>query len=234
MRGTIEREFQLANAKTKPAGNAIARHISHHNKFYAGLLAAVLAFAAAWNERLPVQMLAAGDAFFAVYLLLVLRAVTRSTPETMMEHSRYEDEGLLFVATMTFAAVLASLGAIILLLFADHQALSWREVSLAIAALLLGWLTTHTAFAIHYARLFHYSESGGKSRGGLDFPGEDNPDLADFLYFSFVIGMTAQTSDIGITERPIRRLALFHGIVSFFYNTVIVALSVNAAVQAAG
>jgi uncharacterized membrane protein len=233
MAGTIEREFQLAKAKTKPAaGNAIARHLSHHSKFYAGLLAAIIAFAAAWNERLPVQMLAAGDAFFAVYLLLVLSAVIRSTPDSMMEHSRYEDEGLFFVATLTFTAVLASLGAIILLLFTED--LSRLEVGLALAALPLGWLTTHAAFAVHYARLFHYSEDGKRSRGGLDFPGEDDPDLADFLYFSFVIGMTAQTSDIGITEKPIRRLALFHGIVSFFYNTVIVALSVNAAVQAAG
>lgn len=168
-----------------------------------------------------------------MYLLLFLWAALSATPESTLDHARWDDDGLLIIGVVTAAAVALSLTATFMMLF-SHQRVSGLEVGLAIASVPLGWATVHASVAVHYARLFHFDTGKGKSRGGLDFPGEDNPDLLDFLYFSFVIGMTAQTSDTGITERPIRRLALAHGVVSFFYNTVIVALSVNAAVQAAG
>jgi uncharacterized membrane protein len=92
------------------------------------------------------------------------------------------------------------------------------------------WTVTHTVFALHYAH--HYYGDGpapgaDDDRGGLAFPGEEPPDYWDFLYFSFVVGMTCQVSDVQVTSRAMRRMTLMHGVLSFFFNTVILALSVN-------
>lgn len=91
------------------------------------------------------------------------------------------------------------------------------------------WLLVHTIFASHYARDYYKT---GKSlsqwkKDGLDFPSDNEPDYWDFLYFSFVIGMTSQTSDVEVTSREIRRLALLHGVLAFFFNTTIVAMTIN-------
>jgi uncharacterized membrane protein len=89
----------------------------------------------------------------------------------------------------------------------------------------------HTTFALHYAHEFYR----GAKPGGLQFPSGDrqeNADYWDFVYFSFVIGMTAQVSDVGITDRIIRRTVTAHGIISFVFNTALVALMVNIAASA--
>jgi uncharacterized membrane protein len=95
----------------------------------------------------------------------------------------------------------------------------------------LSWFFIHTMFALHYAHEFHaaHRENGG---GGLSFPGEEDPDYWDFMYFSFVIGMTSQVSDVAIAARSIRRIATAHGIVSFLFNATLVALTVNIAASA--
>ena len=95
---------------------------------------------------------------------------------------------------------------------------------------MLSWAFIHTIFSLHYAHEF-YGESGAV--GGLAFPGgETEPDYWDFVYFSFVIGMTSQVSDVGITNREIRRTAAAHGVVSFFFNAALLALTVNIAASA--
>src|SRR5262249_26046948 len=102
------------------------------------------------------------------------------------------------------------------------------QVVLAAATILLSWAFIHTIFALHYAHEF-YDENDG---GGLAFPGKDAPDYWDFVYFSFVIGMTSQVSDVGITDKRIRRTAAAHGIVSFIFNAALLALTVNIAASA--
>src|SRR5690606_27864512 len=99
------------------------------------------------------------------------------------------------------------------------------------SAVICAWLLVHTLFTFRYAHLF-YSRLGEEQErsgfiGGLDFPKETKPDYLDFTYFSFVIGMTFQVSDVEISSRRIRRLALMHAVVSFIFNTVILALSIN-------
>jgi uncharacterized membrane protein len=94
---------------------------------------------------------------------------------------------------------------------------------------LLSWALIHTIFALHYAHEF-YDEIAG---GGLAFPGDDKePDYWDFVYFSFVIGMTSQVSDVGITSKQIRRTAAAHGVVAFFFNAALLALTINLAASA--
>jgi uncharacterized membrane protein len=84
------------------------------------------------------------------------------------------------------------------------------------------WSLIHTIFALHYAHIFY-----GKAKGGLTFPGEDEPDYWDFMYYSFVVGTTCQVSDVQIASRELRRLTLIHGVLSFFFNTIILALAVS-------
>ena len=100
--------------------------------------------------------------------------------------------------------------------------------ALCLAAVLISWLLTHAAYTLRYAHLYYRDDEEGV--GGLEFPGTVEPQIWDFLYYSLVIGMTAQVSDVQITSTRIRRTTLLHGIASFFFNTVILALAVNIAV----
>lgn len=99
----------------------------------------------------------------------------------------------------------------------------------AIAGLLLSWILIHTVFTLRYAHLFYadHKEDKSKHAGGLDFPNETHPDFLDFAYYSFVIGMTFQVSDVTVTSKDLRRLTLFHSLLAFAFNTIIVALTVN-------
>jgi uncharacterized membrane protein len=98
-------------------------------------------------------------------------------------------------------------------------------VALAIAAAVLGWLVTHTTFALRYAHLYYRDD--GTPGDGITFPKTERPDDYDFLYFSFVIGMTFQVSDVQVNDSANRRTVLVHGLISFVYNTAILALGIN-------
>jgi uncharacterized membrane protein len=123
---------------------------------------------------------------------------------------------------VVLGAVFATLG-----LFIER-----RIIGLSIATIFLSWLLIHTVFAIYYAHEFH-SEAGtrGGGGGGFRFSGDPTPDYLDFLYFSFVVGTTNQTSDTEITSRAMRRVVTIHGILSFFFNTVVIVLAINLASQ---
>jgi uncharacterized membrane protein len=135
------------------------------------------------------------------------------------------------VLFLTVGAALASLAAIVILLISTHGGQrAPHELVLAAVTILLSWAFIHTIFGLHYAHEY-YGERGGKS-GGLNFPGDETPDYWDFVYFSFVIGMTSQVSDVTISSRSIRRTAAAHGIVAFLFNAALLALMVNIAASA--
>jgi uncharacterized membrane protein len=110
-----------------------------------------------------------------------------------------------------------------------------RDISIAVsvATILLSWMLIHTVFALFYAHEFHSegNDRAGGHGGGLAFPDDSTPDYLDFLYFSFVVGTTAQTSDVAVTSRAMRRVVMLHGVLSFFFNTAVIALAVNIAAQ---
>jgi uncharacterized membrane protein len=140
-----------------------------------------------------------------------------------------QDDGRFLILLLTAFGALASLGAIVLELGASKG--NPAGLILATATIALSWVLVHTAFALHYAHDFYR----GKNPGGLQFPSGDahaEADYWDFVYFSFVIGMTAQVSDVGITDNIIRRTATVHGIISFVFNTALLALMVNIAASA--
>jgi uncharacterized membrane protein len=151
-----------------------------------------------------------------------------STVAAIKRNAALQDEGAFSILILSVAAAIASLGAI----FAELVVLKHDDpyyglfIALAIITVVLSWTFTQTIFALHYAHEF-YGEGG---RGnGLKFPDDNQPDYWDFVYFSFVVGMTFQVSDVAVTHKSIRRLVVAHGALSFFFSTAIVAMAVNIA-----
>jgi len=209
------------------------RHFRHHGRFYSAGLAGLALWLMAWRLHWPLPPLISGDAFFLVYLALMARFALRMTPEGLRRHASVEDEGIPLIILLALAAVVLSLAAIFGLLNRSGVP-DPAELSLAVVSVPLGWLMLHTVLAFHYAHLFYASEGeDAGDAGGLDFPGTKEPTASDFLYFSFVVGMTAQVSDVTVRSAGMRRLVLGHSVVSFFYNTVLLALAVNVAVTLA-
>lgn len=179
--------------------------------------------------RLVTRMLVGWDIFIALYLVLVFIMMARSGLAHIKRNAILQDDGRFLILLVVAFGAFASIAAIVFELGASHH--SVPELALATVTIALSWAAVHTAFALHYAHEFYR----GAKPGGLQFPsGEtrENADYWDFVYFSFVIGMTAQVSDVGITDKIIRRTATAHGIVSFVYNTALVALMVNIAASA--
>jgi uncharacterized membrane protein len=204
-----------------------------HGRFYVALAAALAVGAVTTGHDLPMRIVLAGDTLFLVYLVLTGLFVARADATHLRARAASADEGLPFILALTAATAGLSLAAIFLLLRQVGTGDTAAGI-LAVASVPLGWLTLHTLAAFHYANLFYAPRRGGGEAGGLDFPGTEDPGPWDFLYFAFVIGMTAQVSDVVVRTTAMRRTTLAHGIGSFFYNTVILALAVNAAVAYAG
>jgi uncharacterized membrane protein len=212
----------------------IRRHIVHHFRFYAALLLGAGVFAADAASSGPVRLIAAGDTFFTVYLVQFARFMTEATPDRFRDKASYGDEGVFLIFLITSAAVIISFAAIFTLVNRDLHT-SLFELALSVASVPLAWLMFHTVAAFHYAHRY-YTKRGGPGGGredmrGLAFPGTKEPVAWDFLYYAFVIGMTAQVSDVQVYDTRMRRLTLIHGIASFFFNTVIFALAVNVVVN---
>ena len=181
--------------------------------------------------RLVTRLLLGWDVFIAAYLLLVFGMMARCDRSNIRRNAVLQDDGSLIILLVAALGAFASIAAIVFELGAGKH--SAPELALAVATIALSWAAVHTTFALHYAHEFYRDEKPG----GLAFPAADDDapepaDYWDFVYFAFVIGMTAQTSDVGITDKGIRRIATAHGIVSFIFNTALVALMVNIAASA--
>ena len=178
------------------------------------------------GPRLPTRLVVAWDAFAALYLVLAFITMLRCDVGHIRRSAVMQDDGRFLLLLLTALGAFASLAAIVLELGASKG--NPAGLILAIVTIALSWTTVHTAFALHYAHEFYRN----KKPGGLQFPsgdGHTEADYWDFVYFSFVIGMTAQVSDVGITDKIIRRTATVHGIISFVFNTALIALMVNIA-----
>ena len=145
---------------------------------------------------------------------------------SIRSRAREEDQGRWGVLASSVAVSTVTLIALGLELHASKSG-GALEIALAASSLLLSWLFMNTMFALHYAHDYYGDDGRKHKRGGLEFPSDGDPDYWDFVYFAFVLGMTFQVSDVQITSRGLRRTALVHGVIAFFFNVVIVALSVN-------
>jgi uncharacterized membrane protein len=179
--------------------------------------------------RLVTRMLVGWDIFIAIYLALVYIMMARCGLAHIKRNAVLQDDGRFLILLVTAFGAFASIAAIVFELGSTKH--SAPELTLATVTIALSWAAVHTTFALHYAHDYYR----GAKPGGLQFPSGDEHDHADywdFVYFSFVIGMTAQVSDVGITDKTIRRTATVHGIISFVFNTALVALMVNIAASA--
>ena len=179
--------------------------------------------------RLVTRLLIGWDVFVAMYLVLVYTMVFRGGLGYIRRNAALQDDGRFLIPLLTALGSFASLAAIVSELGEAHR--NPPQLIFATLTIALSWAAVHTAFALHYAHDYYR----GDEPGGLQFPSGDrheDADYWDFVYFSFVIGMTAQVSDVGITERTIRRTATAHGIISFVFNTALLALMVNIAASA--
>ncbi len=187
----------------------------------------LLRFLAAWN--------AAGWLFIALVLVMMARAEI----EGIKRQASLEDESR---AVLLAAVVLGSV-ATLLAIVAQLSALSKEHgpdrtliFALSFSTILVSWFLIHIVFATYYAHEFHREAKGAPAGhgGGLKFPDDRVPDYLDFLYFSFVVGTTAQTSDVAVSSHIMRRVVMGHGLLSFFFNTTVIALVVNLTAQLAG
>jgi uncharacterized membrane protein len=164
------------------------------------------------------------DVGAAVFLGGMWRLFNHATTASMREQARRQDAGrwgILWSAIGVTGVVMMALGTEL------HAAESGGALTLAVAgvSIVLAWLFINVMFALHYAHGF-YGDYGSQHQG-LDFPGKREPDYWDFAYFSIVIGMTFQVSDVQITSRTLRRMVLLHSVIAFFFNVFIIAVTVN-------
>lgn len=192
------------------------------------MAAAVVAFVLPAELGWTVRGVAGWDAGLLALLGLPWRIILRSDPEMTRERAAAEDPGSSGILLIALVASTVSLAAAIVVLrrpedFAPTGGASVL-VGLGAAAVAGAWALVHTAFALHYARLY-YREDGDP--GGLDFAGGEAPDDLDFAYVAFSVGMTYQAGDVAISDRGLRRAVLAHALLSFAYNTAVLALAVS-------
>jgi len=208
----------MAKPSRKTLGNRVA---PPRFLLFAAVLLVAVPIAACWIE--PRLALLAGFDIAAIAFLVSTTGLLRAgDAERMRRHSAENDAnrlGLLLLTALIGAVILATIAS----LLGDRGVHGRFEVTLVVATLALAWLFANTVFAFHYAHLFYRDEGGG----GLDFPAEKEPDYWDFLYFSFTLGMTFQTSDVTVTGRSMRRIVLLQSVVAFAFNIGILAFVIN-------
>jgi uncharacterized membrane protein len=169
------------------------------------------------------------DAGVMVLLLSIGHMMAKTTLEHLQVKAAQQDENAPVILGVMIAAVLASLGGVLAVIHDTRAAAGGVAylVLLALGTLLLSWLCMNVLFAIHYAHRY-YGETGEEAGRGLIFPEpQAAPNYAEFIYFAFCIGMTYQVSDVMTRTREFRKLVTFHGALSFFYNTFVLALAVG-------
>jgi uncharacterized membrane protein len=175
------------------------------------------------------KLLLGWDIGVILYLFLVHQLMMACGVAEIRRRAAEDDEGAVALLILTGIAGLAIMGAIVAELGIAKvagQPRSGYGIAIAMATIFLSWAFVHTIFALHYAHEY-YGERGDHAIGGLSFPGRQPPDYWDFLYFSLVIAMTSQVSDVVITSKVIRRIVTVHGALAFFFNVAVFALTVN-------
>lgn len=210
----------------------LSRHFHHHARFDLALALGLAAFALAQVLAWPVPAAIGADTFFTVFLLAHWWLVLTLTSDALEKKSDVEDEGAALVTLITLGAVAYAAIGVFALLAAKQTAQS-LALGLTLAGAPLGWFMLHTLMAFHYAHLHYRGDDRKDYVPPLKFPACGEPGPWDFIYFAFVVGMTAQVSDTLVQTTAMRRAVMAHSIVSFFFNTVLIAMAVNAAVTLA-
>jgi len=183
------------------------------------------------NEPALFVAIATWCTFALSYLISTWVVIFSRSTHAIRKIAKVEDGSRVFVLIFILVASIAAMGTVFMLVI--HSGKNMKDelitVPISFLSVLLSWALVHTLLTFHYAHLYYNDDPRGIKPccGGLIFPGDDAPDYRDFAYFSFVVGMTFQVSDVQVTDKRLRRLVLAHGMVSFVLNTFVVALTVN-------
>ena len=238
MNGAEERGGLVRSLRAAFLKNRITRPFMLRPRLIFGILAGlVIGFLCPVEWRSATRLLLAWNAGVILYIALTFIMMLRDDLDRFHQRAAVQDEGRFVILTLSIVAAVFSIAAIVVQLAAtkDMQGLDkYLHIALAATTIVTGWTFIHLTFALHYAHEYASErrkrpDLPEKYRGGLDFPDTLTPDYSDFLYFSFIIGVASQTADIAVCSPTMRRIALVHGIVSFFYNTTILALTINIA-----
>jgi uncharacterized membrane protein len=222
-------------AITKTKAKVWFRLDAHHRMLISLIVSAVTLFFSWGRFGAPAVILFTWIAFALMIIIMDWIIILSSHPMEVRKIARIEDSSRTLIFLFVIVASLVSMLAIFFLLKSSKE-LSPEAVTghvlLGMASVIISWWLVHTIFTLRYAHMFYATDPDDDQKkkpiGGLEFPGDEKePDYLDFVYFSFVVGMTFQVSDVEISSRQIRRLAWIHGLIAFAFNTAIVALSIN-------
>jgi uncharacterized membrane protein len=214
--------------------NAFRRVLNGRPRLFSGLAVMLVSWPALPSAlALTTRGIIAWDLGVLAFILLSAQLFATQPPDQMPAAAEAQQEGEWTIFTITVAVILVSFIAVSSEFSAIKSATSedrgW-QIALVAITLFLSWLMTHVTFAFRYAHEYYARDLGGPDVDrGLDFPHEPEPDYLDFFYFALVLGMTFQVSDVQITSRKLRRVATLHGLLSFLFNTIIIAFTVNIA-----
>ena len=201
-------------------------------KLFVCALLAFVAFALIpdqWSLHFSSKVVLAWNLGSICYLMVTAEMMFSGDAQGMQKRAIRQNVGRWLVLSLVIIASLVCVGAIFTVLSnaKDFQGLfKWGHITLVALTVFTSWVFTQVMFAQHYAHEYYFAVSKGLN-GGLDFPQTPQPDYADFLYFSCVIGTSAQTADIDLTSQAMRRVCLLHCMLAFFFNTTLIALTIN-------
>lgn len=206
--------------------NQLARLDAHHRLFI-GFSVAALAFGLSYGIiALPIRILIIYLSYSLTINALTIFSMTHLHPSETRETYKLQDQGrfliLIFAVTAAFASLFAVVFLVDMVKQTDPSHLK-LYAGLSVVTVISSWTLLHTLFTLRYGHLYYLSDPGS----GLNFPDTQNPDYQDFAYVAFGIGMTSQVADVGPTSQGFRRLVLLHSLLSFGFNTLIIALSIN-------
>ena len=204
-------------------------------RFIVSVVAALITFLIL-REKLtfPASAIAVWDGYAACATALAWMAIMMTPPARLREHAQAQDLSRLLIFGLVVVASCVALFAVAVLIRNHHSDMKTGItvlLCLALGTVALSWILLHTVYSLHYAHVYYGDDDPDDKKyaaaEGLEFPGEQPPDYLDFAYFSFVVGMTCQVSDVQVTSQRMRRLTLVHGVISFGFNTFILALLIN-------
>ena len=222
----------VAQPKRESAAAAWIDNLGAKRRVLVALAVGIVAYVAttktaSWETRLIVSW----DAATFAYLAVAWTIIGISDAKATRSHALTQDTSVFLIFLFVLGAACASVVAIAFVAGTIKDLESWPKawrLTLTMIALIFSWMVIQTVFAFHYARRYYRDEKHSPAQaGGLAFPGGGDPNYIDFAYYSFVVGMTSQVSDVQVLSSRMRRLTLVHGVLSFIFNIVVLALSIN-------
>lgn len=216
------------------AASFLRRQWHAHARLFVCIVVGLIVWIAVPVQSATTKFLVGWNAGTWLFIVLALKMMWSATPADVRKRADVEEEGRAAMLALITAAVIATFVALVFEL-SNARTLAGADrglhLALALISIFGSWLLMNFAFASHYAHEFHALKGDAHGKIPLAFPGGGEPDYFDFLYFAMVIGTTFQTSDVEINARPLRRAVMIQGLIAFFYNTAVIALTVNIAAQ---